>query len=113
MGTYKIVISPRALEQLGQSVNYIRDVLLEPLAAKAVWEDAAETVRELKSVAGTLRLCSHPKLRELGYHAARFLRHDYIMLYRIEGRTAYIDAIYHQRQDYENTFSRDLSEEDR
>ncbi len=46
MDTYKIEISPRALELLQNSVNYIRDILLEPLAAQAVWEDALETVRE-------------------------------------------------------------------
>lgn len=30
------------------------------------------------------------------------------MLYRIEGTTAYVDAIYHQLQDYENTFADEL-----
>ena len=85
MDTYKVVISPRAMELLQKSVNYIRDVLLAPLAAQAVWEDALETVRELKTVAGSLRLCSDPRLRSLGYHAARFQRHDYIMLYRTNG----------------------------
>ena len=113
MDTYKIEISPRALELLQNSVNYIRDILLEPLAAQAVCEDALETVRELKNVAEALRLCSDPRLRSLGYHAARFRHHDYIMLYRIEGHTAYIDAVYHLRQDYERIFSRDLMNDDR
>lgn len=36
MDTYKVVISPRAMELLQKSVNYIRDVLLAPLAAQAV-----------------------------------------------------------------------------
>ncbi len=30
------------------------------------------------------------------------------MLYRIEGTTAYVDAIYHQLQDYENIFADEL-----
>ena len=113
MDTYKVVISPRAMELLQKSMNYIRDVLLAPLAAQAVWEDALKTVREVKTVAGLLRLCSDPRLRSLGYHAARFQRHDYIMLYRIEGHTAYIDAVYHLKQDYERIFTRELNNEER
>ncbi len=43
-----------------------------------------------------------PQLKKNGYHLINFLRHRYLMLYRIEGKTAYVDAIYHQFQDYEN-----------
>jgi hypothetical protein len=31
------------------------------------------------------------------------------MLYRVEGTTAYVDAVYHQLQDYENTFADELN----
>ena len=37
-----------------------------------------------------------------------FLRHRYLMLCRVEGHTAYVDAIYHQLQDYENIFGNEL-----
>lgn len=30
------------------------------------------------------------------------------MIYRIEGTTVYVDAIYHQLQDYENIFADEL-----
>ena len=33
------------------------------------------------------------------------------MLYRIENATVYVDAIYHQLQDYENTFADELNHE--
>ena len=32
----------------------------------------------------------------------------HLMLYRIKGATAYVDVIYHQPQDYENTFADEL-----
>ena len=54
--------------------------------------------------AGNLKLCTHPQLKKRGYHIIHFMRHCYLVLYRIEGTTAYVDAIYHQLQDYENTF---------
>ena len=31
-----------------------------------------------------------------GYRIMHFMRHRYLMLYRIENTTAYVDAIYHQ-----------------
>ena len=45
------------------------------------------------------------QLKKHGYHIIHFMRHRYLMLYRIEGTIAYVDAIYHQLQDYENTFA--------
>ena len=37
-----------------------------------------------------------------------FLRHDYVMLYRIEENVVYVEAIYHLLQDYENLFLNDI-----
>ena len=42
-----------------------------------------------------LKLCTHPQLKKHGYHIIHFMSHRYLMLYRIEGTTAYVDAIYH------------------
>ena len=36
-------------------------------------------------------------------------KHD-IMLYRIDGATVYVEAIYHQLQDYEKTFANELEQ---
>ncbi len=38
------------------------------------------------------------------------MRHRYLMLYRIEDATVYIDAIYHHLQNYENTFADELKQ---
>ena len=108
MVSYNVIISPKALSQLDSYIDYIQFTLLNEQAAKSVWQDAIETSNKLKDVAGSLRLCNHPKLKELGYHPICFLKHKYIMLYRIEDNVAYVDAIYHQLQDYENTFAGDI-----
>ena len=70
--------------------------------------DALETANRLESVAGSLEPCGHPKLKEYGYYPIFFSRHRYVMLYRIEGSNAYVDAVYHELQDYQNTFAKDL-----
>lgn len=108
MDSFDVVVTPKALSQLESYIDYIQFTLLNEIAAKRVWEDAYETTAQLETVAGSLRYCSHPKLRELGYRAISFKRHRYVMLYRIDGKTAYVDAIYHQLQDYENTFSTEI-----
>ncbi len=109
MDSYRVIVSPKALSQLESYVDYIQFTLLNKQAAESVWQDAIETSKQLQNVAGSLRLCRHPKLNALGYRPICFIKHRYIMLYRVEGNTAYVDAIYHQLQDYENTFAEDIN----
>ena len=108
MDSFEVIIAPKALEQLNEYIGYIRYTLLNPIAAELVWNDAVETQDELMTVAGSLKLCDHPVLHQLGYHAIGFKKHKYVMLYRLDGNKAYVEGIYHQMQDYENTFASDL-----
>lgn len=104
MDSYNVIISPKALSQLNSYIDYIQYTLLNDQAALGVWQDAMETRNRLSITAGSLKFCAHPQLRNLGYHVIHFKSHRYIMLYRIDGTDVYVDAIYHQLQDYENIF---------
>ncbi len=108
MVLYKVIISPRALAQLDDYISYVHYTLLNPIAAKSILNDAKETRKTLAKVAGSLKFCDHPMLYELGYCAIKFEKHDYAMLYRVDGETAYVDGIYHLMQDYENLFAAEL-----
>ena len=108
MDSYNVIIAPKALSQLDSYISYLQYTLLNEQAARNVWEDAVETMNQLSVTAGSLRLCAHPQLKKHGYHSISFKRHRYMMLYRINGATVYVDAIYHQLQDYENTFATEL-----
>ncbi len=99
---YNVVITDKAKSQLDDYVRYIAVDLKNPDAARAVLGDAEETKNELSLVAGSLQICDNPKLKEYGYRKILFRRHRYLMLYRLVGVTAVVDAIYHQLQDYEN-----------
>ena len=105
MDSYNVRITKRALEQLDDYVAYVQFTLLNPIAADHVSLDAEKTVVELAKVAGSLKLCEHPTLRELGYRSIKFEKHDYVMLYRMEGKTVFVDGAYHSMQDYESTFA--------
>ncbi len=109
MDSFDVIISPKAFSQLNDYIDYLQYTLLNDQAAHNVWQDALDTRERLSNVAGSLKPCAHPQLKKNGYRPINFLRHSYLMLYRIEGRTAYVDAIYHQLQDYENIFADKLS----
>lgn len=105
MDSFNVVISPRALSQLNHYIDYLQYTLLNDQAAYNVWQDAMETRNQLSKVAGSLTPSSHPLLKRNGYRTINFQRHRYLMVYRVEDQTAYVDAIYHQLQDYENIFA--------
>lgn len=104
MDLYEVRISPKAQEQLEQYVDYIQHTLFNEQAAMDLWQDAMETVAKLKTAAGSLQYCKTPLLAALRYRAIPFLRHRYVMLFRLEGRAVFVDAVYHQLQNYENLF---------
>lgn len=105
MDSFEVIISPKALAQLNDYIDYLQYTLLNDQAAYNVWQDALETRNRLSKIAGSLALCSQPLLQKNGYRIINFQRHRYLMLYRVEGQTAYVDAIYHQLQDYESIFT--------
>lgn len=109
MDSFDVIISPKALSQLNDYIDYLQYTLLNNQAARNVWQDALDTRERLSKIAGSLRLCLNPQLKKSGYRSINFLRQRYVMLYRIEGQTAYVDAIYHQLQDYENTFANEFN----
>ena len=110
MDSYNVIITDRALEQLESYIDYIQYTLLNVQAADAVSLDAVDTCTKLQMLAGSFRLCNDSLLRSLGYHSVKFSKHKYVMLYRIVGKTAVVEAIYHQMQDYEATFADSLEE---
>lgn len=99
---YEVIISEKAESQLDQFIRHILVVLCNEQAAASVLDDAEKTKERLSRVAGSLKLCDNPKLHTLGYRIIPFAHHRYLMIYRIDGHTAYVEGMYHELQDYEN-----------
>ena len=99
---YKVVVTADAEEDLNQYIRYFLIVKKNDQAAKNVLDDFEATIRSLKTVAGSLKLCDNPRLKELQYRRINFLSHRYFMLYRIIEDIVFIDSIFHELQDYEN-----------
>jgi plasmid stabilization system protein ParE len=99
---YKINLSQSAEEDLDRFVAYLLFEKKSEQAAKNLLDDFERTKESLSHVAGSLKLCENPNLKELGYRKINFLSHRYFMLYRIEGNKVFIDSIFHDLQDYES-----------
>ena len=99
---YKVVITSDAEADLDGFLRYLLLEKKSDQAASNVLNDFEATKISLSKVAGSLKLCDNPRLRELGYRRMNFLSHRYFMLFRLEGDTAVVDNIFHELQDYEN-----------
>ncbi|MGN0169987.1 MAG: type II toxin-antitoxin system RelE/ParE family toxin [Lachnospiraceae bacterium] len=98
---YKVVVTQEAEHDLEQYVQYLLFVKKNVQAAGNLLSDFETTKNRLSSVAGNLKLCDNPRLREAGYHRINFGSHKYFLLYHVEGEIVYIDAVFHELQDYE------------
>jgi plasmid stabilization system protein ParE len=99
---YKVVITSDAEADLDGFLRYLLLEKKSDQAASNVLNDFETTKISLSKVAGSLKLCDNPRLRELGYRRMNFLSHRYFILFRLEGKTAIVDNIFHELQDYEN-----------
>lgn len=99
---YKVVVTSDAEEDLERFIKYLIFEKESTQAAKNLLNDYEATIESLKHVAGSLKLCDNPKLHQFEYRRINFLNHRYFMLYRIVDNVVFVDAIFHELQDYEN-----------
>lgn len=99
---YKVLVTADAETDLDNFIRYLLFVKKNEQAAKNLLDDFEITKQNLSRVAGSLKDCANPHLKEHGYKRINFMTHRYFILYRIEGDTAIIDNIFHELQDYEN-----------
>lgn len=105
---YNVEMTERAKEQLDAFVRYLVLDLKNPQAASNLLDDAVDTEESLAFVAGSIPYCSDPDLQKWEIRKIHFTKHRYLWLYRVEDDTAYVMAMYHELQDYENIFKRGL-----
>ena len=99
---YKIVLTSQAQLDFRNITHYLLYELKSKQATINVTDDMENTIERLSYMASGLKLCDDPRLRDLGYRTIHFKRHNYFMLYRIQDGVVYVDAIYHDLQDYED-----------
>ena len=98
----RVVVTKDAEDDLDRFIKYLIFEKESMQAAQNVLNDYDATIESLKHVAGSLKLCDNPRLRQLEYRRINFLNHRYFMLYRIVDNVVFVDNIFHELQDYEN-----------
>lgn len=101
---FEVIFSADADEQLQNILDYLFFDLDNAQAAYNVEQDMKQTIKMLSHIAGSLKLCENPRLRGLGYRTIHLKRHNYFLLYQVEGNTVYVEAVYHDLQNYEDIF---------
>jgi toxin ParE1/3/4 len=99
---YKVVVTSGAEADLDGFVRYLLLEKKNAQVAQNLLDDFDSTRRMLERIAGSLKMCENPRLKKLGYRRINFLSHRYFLLYRVTEDVVYIDAIFHEMQDYEN-----------
>ena len=99
---YRVVVTRDAEEDLESLIKYLIIEKENMQTVENVLNDYDATIENLKHVAGGLKLCDNPRLRQSEYRRINFLNHRYFMLYRIEDNVVFVDNIFHELQDYEN-----------
>ncbi|WP_029201768.1 type II toxin-antitoxin system RelE/ParE family toxin [Oribacterium sp. NK2B42] len=108
MDLFNVIITPRAKSMLDQLVCYLEVKKQSPQSADNVFIDALETGDQLKTLADSFGYCDDSDLKRMGFRKLKFIHHDYILIYRVDGINAVVEAFYHQSQDYEHVFSKDI-----
>ena len=102
MKEYKVTITPEALEDLNRYLSYLLFVKKSEQAYDAVLEDYFETRDHLTRVAGSRPDSQKPELANRGLKEMYFQRHDYVLLYWIDGDEAVVVYMFHTSEDYQN-----------
>ncbi|MBR3016367.1 MAG: type II toxin-antitoxin system RelE/ParE family toxin [Clostridia bacterium] len=104
----KVTMTRLAQSQLALHAAYVKNHHKNPQAAKAILADARQTKSTLIAVAESLDYCQDADLRRMGYCIIFFRRHRLLFIYSVHKNTVFIEATYHELQDYENTFKEEV-----
>ncbi len=72
---YEVILSREAQEHFRRIIYHLLYEFKSEQAAINVINDMEETVLRLSRVAGSLKLCEHPRLRALEYRTIHFKQH--------------------------------------
>lgn len=102
---YKVIITLPAKRRLDSYIGYTAVELSNLQAARSIYDDAKQTKKRLSEIADTIKFCENPVLAKYGYRKIKFLKHNFVMIYRIDKNNVIVDGMYHGLQDYEAMFA--------
>ena len=97
---YKLLITPSALDELSEIVDYISNNLDNPFSAADFLDKVGECYDRLKDNPKIYQLCDYPEFKEKNYRKA--IIKNYVLIYRIDETTQTVNLLhfFFGRQNY-------------
>ena len=96
---FNVELSELAETQYDNILSYISNVLKNQQALENVIND----FEKLEKMADSFGYCNSKRLKKMGLHKIKFVKHRYLFVYRIIDKKVIIEGMYHELQDYENS----------
>ena len=97
--TWQVDVSDEVLQDLDNFVYYLFVEKMNEQAARALLDDYDETIDQLSTVAGRLRILEDPEFAAMEYRKIRLQRHNYYLIYRVVDEKAVVYRMFHDLQD--------------
>ena len=101
MNKYNVKITPEAKALVRERLLYILLELQNEQAYEAVKADYQNTLKRLSDMAGTIGDSKEPELVKRNLKKIFFKKHDYLLLFRVNGSVAEVIGMFHMREQYE------------
>lgn len=105
MKQYKVIVQIDARSDFRRCVNYLLYKKRNRQAAESLIRDFDETVDTLSHIAGSIREPDSEVLKTRNLKRLNFGKHDYFLLFRIDGSKAIVTNIFHGTEDFESKLS--------
>ncbi|MEE3467933.1 MAG: type II toxin-antitoxin system RelE/ParE family toxin [Eubacterium sp.] len=101
---WEVIATDDVQEDLDAFVYYLLVEKMNDQAATALIDDYEEVIDDLEGSAGAYGPVNNPRLATLGYKKILLKRHNYYLIYRIEGEKVFVEHMYHGLQDKDGVF---------
>ena len=102
MKKYRVTVTPEALDALNRYLSYLLFVKKNEQAYDLVLKDYFDTIDHLTRLAGSRPDSLKPELAARGLKEMYFQKHDYVLLYWMDGDEAVVVYMFHTLEDYQN-----------
>ena len=97
MEKYRVVISPKAKQQMGQHVRFLANVSRE--AAQELKERFIAEIRSLETMPGRYPFLENEYIPAHKYHKL-YVKNSFLVLYQIKDNAVFIEYVVDCREDY-------------
>ncbi|MBO6299936.1 MAG: type II toxin-antitoxin system RelE/ParE family toxin [Lachnospiraceae bacterium] len=102
MRAFQVVVTDDAKADFLRYRNYLIYVKKNSQAARNLLNDYIETRKKLEMVAESLKEPDSESLLSRGLKRINFMRHNYFLLYKVEGKRVFVTNMFHDLENYEN-----------